>query len=139
MRKQFALRDGDVDLQKIRQGLEALRRLYGTWGYINFVASPEIQADNTHQRISVLIEVEEGKQFRVGSVEVLGLDQETVDSVLKAKLRPGDVFNPKLVEEFSKKNKPLLPPDASPRDDMQLKQDGRNGTVAIEFDFRSCP
>ena len=146
MRKQFPMRDGDVyDLQKIRQGLEALRRLYGTQGYIDCVASPEIQVDNAHRSIFLLIEVEEGRQFSVGSVEVLGLDQKTVDSVLKAKLRPGDLFNPELVEQFFQENTPVLPSDASPRDDMQLtespwsKPDDRNGTVAIVFDFRSCP
>ena len=111
MRKQFSLPNGDVfDIQRIREGMQALTRLYGTHGYIDFVASPEIQVDNAHQRISVIMEVQEGKQFRVGSVEVLGLDQKIVDSALKTGLKPGDLFNRNMVEEFFKENKAVLPP-----------------------------
>ncbi len=139
LRNVFPLRDGGVfNIRKIREGFEALRTLYGSQGYIDLVASPVTQVDNAHQRISLLVEVQEGKQFRVGSVEVLDLDQ-TMESLLKSKLRPGDPFNPRLVEDFYNENKSVLPAGVSPKEDMRLKLDFRNGTVAIVFDFGSCP
>jgi hypothetical protein len=53
-----ALHDGEVfNLSKIRQGLEASRRLHDSLSYLNFAASPDLQIDNTHQRISVTLEI----------------------------------------------------------------------------------
>ena len=93
----------------------------------------------THQLISVAVELEEGTQFRVGSVEGLGLDREISDRALKMKLKPGDVFNPRFLEDFYKDNKSLWPADVSPKENTQIKQDSRDGTVDIVFDFRLCP
>jgi outer membrane protein assembly factor BamA len=139
LRKQFALQDGDVfDLQKIREGIDALTWTYGSQGYINFTAAPDLQVDNSHQRISVLMELEEDKQYRVGSVEVLRLGREISGHPLKMKLKPGDVFNPKLIEDFYNENKSVLPPDVSPSEDTQMAQNPREGTVEIVFDVRDC-
>lgn len=140
LRKLFPLQDGDVfNTDKIREGIEALTRLYDSRGYININATPDLQVDYDDQRISVLMELGEDKQFRVGSVEVLGLDREISDHALKMKPKSGDVFNPKLIEDFYNGNKSVLPVDVSPRQDTQITQDARNGTVAIVFDVRGCP
>lgn len=140
LRSQFALQDGDIfDLRKIRQGIEALTGLYGRHGYLNFTASPDLHVDNAQRRVSVLMELGEEKQFRVGKIEILGLDPKIVNSVLKTKLRQGDIFNSKLIEDFYKDNKSVLPADASSNDDTVIKQDPQKGTVAIVFDFQACP
>lgn len=140
LRSQFQLHDGDIfDLVKIRHGLEALTRLYGRHGYINFTATPDLHVDNAQRRISAFFELDLGKQFRVGSVEILGLDPKIVISVLKTKFKEGDVFDFKLVDEFFIDNKSVLPIDASYVDDLWIKQDPANSTVAIVLDFRACP
>jgi len=140
LRRQFALQDGDIfDLQKVRQGIEALARLYGRHGYLNFTASPDLYPDKSQRQISMVMELDSGKQFRVGSVEILGLDPNVVNSVLKTKFRQGDVFDSKLVDDFFTDNKSSLPVDASSVDDLWIKQDPVKGTVSIVLDFRTCP
>jgi len=140
LRSQFALQDGDIfNLQKIRQGLEALVRLYGRYGYINLTASPDLYSDRSHRLISMIVELDSGIQFRVGSVEIFGLDPKIVNNVLKTKLRQGDVFDSKLVHDFFIDNKSVLPVDASEVDDLWIKQNPAKSTVAIVLDFRTCP
>jgi outer membrane protein assembly factor BamA len=108
LRNRVPLQDGDVfDLGKIRQGLVVLNHLYSSLGYINFIAFPDIKIDDDLQYISVVFEIHEAKQYRVGSVEVLGLDREISDHALSIKLKPGDVFNPQFVKNFYNDNKSL--------------------------------
>jgi outer membrane protein assembly factor BamA len=73
LRKRVPLDARDVfDLGKIRQGLEGLKRLYDSLGYINLTASSDIKIDDDHQSISAVVELEEDRQFRVGSVKRAG-------------------------------------------------------------------
>jgi len=140
LRKHIPLRDGAIfDLSKLRAGIDALTRLYDAHGYINFVASPDISADDARQRISLALQLDEGHRFRVGSVQILGLDQEVPDHPLKLEIKPGIIFSNQLVDDFYRQNKAILPPDASPREDTTITQDARTHTVAVKFDFRGCP
>jgi outer membrane protein assembly factor BamA len=140
LRSQFGLHDGDIfDLRKIRQGFEGLARLYGSQGYINSTASPDLHPDNAHRLISMTVELDPGEQFRVGSVKILGLDPQIALDGLKTKFREGDVFDPKSVRDFYIDNKSVLPADATSDLDTEVKQDPRKDTVAIVFDFRPCP
>lgn len=140
LRKQMPLRDGAIfDLSKLRAGVDGLTKLYDAQGYINFVATPDIHIEEPHHVISLVMQLEEGFQYRVGSVQILGLDQEVPDHPLKLEIKPGMVFSHKLVDDFYKQNEAILPPDASPGEDTTIAQDVRTHTVAIKFDFRGCP
>lgn len=131
------LRPGEVfNTQRIRDGLEALRNLYGSKGYIDFVAQPQTEADHVRRRISLVMDVAEGKQFRVGKIKVLGLDPGE-EHLFLWKLRPGDLFNVQLLDDFYKDNKSILPADASPAD-MHLHRNLQDGTADLLFDFRTC-
>jgi Surface antigen variable number repeat len=139
LRKQMLLRDGDVfDLSKLRKGIEMLTTLYGAHGYINFVAVPDINVDEAHQRISLTMQLDEGRQFRVGSIQILGLGQQSTAQPPKLELKPGMVFNGDMTKDFYEQNKSILPTDASPRKNTTITQDARAHTVAILFDFRDC-
>lgn len=139
LRKLIPLREGQLfNVEKIRGGLDALRKMYGTKGYIDFTAQPITEVEDTFPpRISLVIELDQQKQFRVGRIEVLGLDR-SKEGLLKWKLRPRDVFNVQLFEDFFKDNKSLLPADVSPGD-VQHNRDARRGTVDLVFDFRTFP
>jgi outer membrane translocation and assembly module TamA len=119
---------------KIRNGVEELTRLYGTKGYIDMVPIPEIQNEEDDGPINLVMRLDQGKPYRVGKVEFLGLN-EKMQNELTPKLKPGDVFNKNLVDQIIKRNKPLLPPDAS-WDDVSVQRNTKDGTVDILFDFR---
>jgi hypothetical protein len=62
--------------------------------------------------IDVVMKLDEGKRYRVGKIEFLGLNEKTQNQ-LTPRLKPGDVFHRDLVDDIFKRNKPLLPSDAS--------------------------
>lgn len=140
LRNQVSLRDGDIfDVSKIRLGIDTLTKQYDARGYINFVATPDVHVDDAHRRISVVMRLDEGRRFKVGSVQILGLNQDILNHGLELEMKPGMIFSRKLVEDFYKLNKAILPANASPRENTTVTQDARTHTVAIKFDFRACP
>jgi surface antigen-like variable number repeat protein len=139
LRRLIPMGEGDIfSAAKIREGLDALRDLYGSHGYIDFVATPLTDIDDSRQRISLLMELDQQKQFRVASVEVYGLDQK-METLLKSKLKPGDVYNWQVVEDFLKQNASALPSDISPSD-IELHRNIKRGTIDLRFNiFHGCP
>jgi outer membrane protein assembly factor BamA len=141
LRPLFPIQQGDIfDTHKIQQGIENLRKAYGARGFINFVAVPATQIDETHALITLLVEVEEGKQFRIGKVEVLGLDPVLSEKLLRESgLEPGKIFDASLLDKFFERNKLILPSDAKPKENARRVLDESHGTVDITMDFRVCP
>ena len=138
LRKRVPLHEGELfRANQIREGLDSLKKLYGSYGYINFVAMPVTEVDNRSGMISVILELDEGKQFRIRSVEVQGLDPQ-MNGALKWRLHPGDIFNYELFKDFFTDNENVLPSGASPVN-AELHKDEKSGTVDIRFVFPSCP
>lgn len=82
------------------------------------------------------MEVEEGKQYRVGTIEVSGLDSNTAN-ILKSSLEPGQVFDRTIIKKLLTENRATLPADASEKD-VAIIRDSEEGTVNLVFDFRRC-
>ncbi len=139
LRQQFQLQDGDLfDVSKIRDGLEAIGRLYGSKGYIDAIPEPDTTIEEERSRIDLLIKVDEEKPYRVAKIEFLGLSTKAQNE-LTTPQQMGDFFNPALWHTFFKDNEPRLPPDSSPSRNMPVSRDTTNGTVDITLDFRPCP
>jgi hypothetical protein len=138
LRNVYPLREGDLfDADKIRNSLDAYRQLYAAHGYIDFSAVPDFDVDDADRRISLSLELDQNKQFRIDQVEVDGLDPKT-ESTLRSMIKPGDVFNYELVKAFFEENKSLLPPDAS-LDDVKINKNVKEGIASLRFDFFTCP
>jgi Surface antigen variable number repeat len=74
MRKLFPIQTGDLfNVTKIVEGLEQLRSLYGTEGYVDFVASP-MQREKPHRTLDLVIEIEEGKPYDFGPLLLEGIE-----------------------------------------------------------------
>jgi hypothetical protein len=130
LRKRFLLKDGDVlDASKIKQGLDALDHLYGSRGYIDFAAKPETITNDKSATISLILVLDEGKQFRVGKVEAYNLDPER-EAKLKSQIQPGDIVNHDLFWEFFRENHTFI---------SVLQQNEDNGTIDLQFGFPGCP
>jgi outer membrane protein assembly factor BamA len=138
LRKLIPLQEGDLfSTEKIRESLDAMEKFYGSYGYLNFVETPVTEVDDATQRISLLMELDEGKQFRVGKVEVFGLEASKA-AMLTSALQAGDVFNRSLVDDFVEANMSALPEGAS-RNVLGTYSDEKQGTVDIVVDFRARP
>jgi outer membrane protein insertion porin family len=73
LRPFFPIRSGEVfDVEKIREGLDNLRKVYGNRGYINATPVPDTKPDDTYAVVDLSIEIDEGAQFRIGTIAFSG-------------------------------------------------------------------
>ena len=137
LRSLVALRRGEFfNVSKIRAALEAVTRLYHSRGYIDMVTEPKTSVEDDPGILDLLMKIDEGKQYRLAKLEFLGLDEKT-QRQLRPQLKPGDLFDGNFVEELLKRNKSLLPADASWKD-VQMRRNTAEGLVDLRFDFYSC-
>lgn len=100
MRPMFQMQEGEIfNVSKVRKGLENLRKLYGEFGFINMVPTPDTQIDEANKRINMTLNIEEDKQFFVRRIEFTG-NTTTRDKVIRRELLldEGDMFNSRLWE-----------------------------------------
>ena len=98
LRPLFNMEEGDLfDVSKIRKGLENLRKVYGEYGYINFVASPDTEVNDDKHTIDMVFNVDEDKQFTVRRIDFSG-NTTTRDKVIRRELllQEGSLFNSRL-------------------------------------------
>ena len=100
MRPLFDMDQGDIfSTGKLRKGFENLRKLYGEFGYIDFVAEPEFLPLPGTDKIDLTLNFDEGKQFFVRRIDFTG-NSTTRDKVIRRELLidEGDMFNTRLWE-----------------------------------------
>ena len=139
LRSLFPIEDGDLfDRDKIGHGLDAVRKAYAEMGYINFTSVPATKFDDENKLIDLDINLNEGKQFYISGISILGSDERAPrDASREMPFQPGDIYNQRLLELFLLKHASLLNPN---RDRKEfLRPDEQAGTVAITFDLRNCP
>jgi outer membrane protein insertion porin family len=93
----FGMREGDVfSTDKLRKGLENLRKIYGGFGYIDFVPEPDF-GNPTGGLVDLTITCDEGKQFFIRRIDFSG-NTTTRDKVIRRELLldEGDMFNSNL-------------------------------------------
>ena len=139
LRKLIHLRAGDIlSAKKVREAIEAIMELYRSDGYIDSVLTPILEIDEDHhQRISLVMEIDQEKQYRLGKVEVFGPNLE-MENLLRSKLKSGDVYQYQVVAKFLKEHKSSLPPDITLQD-IDFHRNVKSGTMDIRFNFQTCP
>lgn len=138
LRATIPLSEGDLfSAEKIRESDSNLRKLYGSKGYIDFVAEPIVNVDDATQRISLIMQLDQQKQFRIGKVKVISLDP-TLQPLFESIFRPGNIFNSQALEDFFQENKSAFPPNAS-LEDMEVEhRDVKAGIVDLRFNLLTC-
>ncbi len=98
MRPLFGMGPGDVfSTAKLRKGIENMRKLYGEFGFIDFVGEPSFEPDTKNATVDMSLSVDEGKQFFVRRIDFSG-NTSTRDKVIRRELLidEGDMFNTRL-------------------------------------------
>ncbi len=108
MRKSFPLKQGDLfERRGISGGLEALRKLYTSEGYIDFFTIPNISF--TGSGIHMNIEVNEGPQYHMGRLDVFA-KKELADRFRAAwDLREGKIYDAGYPAKFVDEHHDILP------------------------------
>lgn len=100
MKPLFQMGEGDIfSTAKLRKGLENMRKLYGEFGYIDFVPEPSFDIIPNSDKIDLTLTADEGKQFFVRRIDFSG-NTTTRDKVIRRELLldEGDMFNTRLWE-----------------------------------------
>lgn len=124
--------------ERVRTGLENLGRFYGREGYVDMTPEPDAEVDEARGTIDLVVKIDEQLQYRVGSIEFLGVDSMTREKLSESLPKSGEVFDSTKLDEFFKVNRAILPSDAS-TDDVNVRRDAKARTVAILFDLWTCP
>ena len=139
LRDLFPIKDGDVlTHDAIELGMRDLHRVYGEYGYIDLSSVPTTRIHEERATVSFDIDLDEGKQFYISRVDVVGLDEAAFENLKREMiLKPGDVYNQRRME-LSRERASHLPAYGSFEPRYQLRMDETARTVAMTYDFRHC-
>jgi outer membrane translocation and assembly module TamA len=136
LRKQVQLAAGEIfDVAKIRDTLDSIRRLYLAKGHIDVTIEPQMEIDDEKHQIAVMLKLSEEAQYRVGDVEILGVE-EKMKKRLAALLEPGQIFDATALTRFMKENESFLPEGVSVERNVYVRRDVQDRTVDITVDVR---
>lgn len=128
------------DIEKLRKGLDNLKKLYGEFGYIDFVAEPnfEFRDDEDPPKIDLNFIADEGKQFFVRRINFSG-NTTTRDKVIRRELMldEGDMFNTRLWDlSMLRLNQLGYFEPIEEEDGTDIQRDTRRGLVDLTLDVK---
>jgi outer membrane protein assembly factor BamA len=139
LRSLFPIKDGEIfGRERIATGLENLRKAYGEFGYINYTGVPDTTFDDEKKLAFLEIDIDEGRQFYLTRVDIIGLDGPSKREVLKD-MRVGQIYNQRLFQLSLEKHASLLRFSHDDPSRVARRLDERMGTVEIMLDARPCP
>lgn len=113
LRRQFQLKKGALsERDKIASGLESLRKLYSTRGYLDYVGIPETEL-GSNATMNLNIAIEEGSQYHMGKLEIVADKGPAARLRLAWKLAEGDVYDNTYIDEYLTTHSDLLPANFS--------------------------
>jgi outer membrane translocation and assembly module TamA len=139
LRGLIPLHKGELfSVERVRTGLDNLRRAYLRGGYVDMTPEADTAVDDALRTVDLVVKIDQQAQYRVGSIEFLGLESMTREKLTESLPKPGEVFDSTKLDEFFKVNRAILPSDVS-SEDVSIRRDPKTRTVATSFDFRTCP
>ena len=130
----FPLKQGDVfSATKIRKAMESYTKIYGQFGFIDFVPEPEEDIDEQAKQINLTMKFDEGKQYYVRRIEFSG-NTTTRDKVIRRELLidEGQLFNKHAWEiSILRLNQLDYFDKIDPEKAVELKRNTKEGTVDI--------
>ena len=138
LRQVFAIKDQDVfDTEKIRLGIDELRRLYASEGYINCTPVPNTKANDQARTVALVMDIDEGRQFRIEGLILSGTkewpqsDMEKLGGIFRA--YSGGVNISELIEQLQAATLAMFPGLDSAHDLVEVEQNAESGTVNIRI------
>jgi outer membrane protein insertion porin family len=131
----LGMKTGDVfDVSKMRKAIDNLTKLYGEFGYINFVATPDPEPNRKRREVNLTFDFDEGKQFTVHRIEFSG-NTKTRDKVIRRELlvNEGQMFNTRFWDLSILRVNQLGFFQEIKKEDYTINQNAKNHTVDINL------
>ena len=122
---------------QIEGGIEAIKKFYGTHGYMAVNIQPKPTLDDANSTVKYLLQIDEGDVFVMGDLDLRGLDTHTTARLQNEwGLRGGDRYDSSYAERFLQRmNKEILSMsewNASVRE--SVNKDEKTVDVSLRFD-----
>jgi len=133
LKRNFPLKEGQIfSGDKIRKALKEYQKLYGEFGYVDFVAQPLTDVDDAKRIVNLTLEFDQQKQFFIRRIEFSG-NTTTRDKVIRRELLldEGQIFNNRLWELSLLRLNQLNYFDTIKPENAELKRNPKEGTVDI--------
>ena len=138
-RQVFRMAPGDVfSTEKMQKGLDELRKLYGNFGYIDFVPTPDPEVVPGKDQVDLTIDVDEGHQFFVRRIDFQG-NTTTRDKVIRREMLidEGDLYSRQLFDTSILRLNQLGYFEAlKPEDAADIKRDTKTNTVDLTLKLK---
>ncbi len=130
----FPLKQGDIfSAAKIRKALDEYTNIYGQYGFIDFVPTPDQDIDEAKKQINLIMKFDEGKQYYVHRIDFSG-NTTTRDKVIRRQLLidEGQLFNKRAWELSILRINQLDYFDKVDKDkNVEIKRNTKAGTVDL--------
>jgi hypothetical protein len=140
LRAQFPLQDAAIfNATAIGRGLEKLKDLYATHGYINFGAIPKPVYDDTLHTVSFIVDIDQGRSFKFGKLLFEGIEPRggMVHTLLDSwRDVEGRIYNPQLLQDWLKSTASEWPPGTVQTAQFQVHQDFEHGLIDPVLHFQ---
>ncbi len=110
LRQEFTLKKGEVfERGKVASGLDSLRKLYASSGYLDFYCIPDTEP-SSNGIMSLKLTVDEGPQYHMGKLEILGGAKEAAARLRSGwNMAEGSTYDSGYIRKFVEENRSLLP------------------------------
>ena len=139
LKNAFPLKTGDVfSASKVRRAIEDYSKIYGQYGFIDFVPQPDTEIDEAAKRINMTMRFDEGKQYYVRRIEFSG-NTTTRDKVIRRELLidEGQLFNKRAWEiSILRLNQLDYFDRIEPEKAVDIKRNTKQGTVDLNLKLK---
>lgn len=126
-----------ADAMQVDEDAGAIKRLYGTRGFMNAKITPHAEIDDAKSTVHYVLSISEGDVYKMGELEIRGLDDRTTSRLQNEwTLRTGDTYDSSYAQRFLKQTYKEIG-DWRVRVDESLNQ--RDHTVDVTLRFESRP
>ncbi len=119
--------------------LEAMRRLYGTRGYMAVSIQPSPEMDDRQSTVRYLLQFREGDVYKMGDLEIQGVDGRTTARLVEAwKLRAGVPYDSSYPNRFLEESANAIVPlrEWNVTIHVTQEQEAKTVDVTLRFDPR---
>jgi len=121
---------------RLHEDMEAVQKLYGTRGYMEAVARPVATFDEANATVSYEVEIAEGERYKMGDLEIRGLDSHTSARLAEAwEIHGGEPYDSSYLPKFLDATTQMLPGgrwNVIPH--VTLDESGKTVDVTIRYD-----
>ena len=130
-------KDRPADAVQLLADVENLVKLYHSRGYMTAQIKPDAELNDENNTVRYAIEISEGDVYRMGELEILGVDSGSRDRLREAwTLREGQPYNADYTKKFLENAPRLLPKGAQFSVNVSEELDRKEKLVDVTIRFK---